>query len=421
MENTWGGLPSPPIFLQGTIRSIFSYKGRISETETISIGHPVFFTWLVPRKQTIASNLVLQDVSAFSYYLNDMVSELSHWSSITDFSENYQYPPLMVQAAKSLVSSPKSKDFNDLITQRFSTALRFITSTTILADATDAITILKESDILSASQVFVLESDLAKASKLFDQTAETIGEAFQPMEIDNRLTSLVASDRSFDSITGFSYAGGSFILGEQVPDDYPGVTRLGLTATVDDFSISASEISEYQWALFMADNPYWAKENADQLVADGMVDAGYLAGLYPSTAVVSTRSIKNISWYAATAFCDWLSAKTGRTVTLPSEAQWEFAARSVSFRPYQTSTTIIPDSKGPVGMLGGYWEFTNDPFVPLERYLGKGEAEQLVSPDIIVKGGSIVNDSSHITVASVGVQSRESCSEFTGMRIVWTK
>ena len=44
--------------------------------------------------------------------------------------------------------------------------------------------------------------------------------------------------------------------------------------------------------------------------------------------------VVNASWNDAVAFCEWLSDKTGKTIKLPTEAQWEKAARGTDQRKF---------------------------------------------------------------------------------------
>ncbi len=53
--------------------------------------------------------------------------------------------------------------------------------------------------------------------------------------------------------------------------------------------------------------------------------------------------VENISWQSASEFCQRLSQKTGKTYRLPSEAEWEYAARAGTTTPFHFGENITTD------------------------------------------------------------------------------
>ncbi len=118
--------------------------------------------------------------------------------------------------------------------------------------------------------------------------------------------------------------------------------------------------------------------------------------------------VVNISWDDARSFTRWLAAKTGRPYRLPSEAEWEFAARAKSATAFSWggdahggSATL--DARGPseVGLHqpngfglhdvhGNVWEWVEDCFLPYSGEAGDGSAITggASCRDSVIRGGS---------------------------------
>ena len=68
-----------------------------------------------------------------------------------------------------------------------------------------------------------------------------------------------------------------------------------------------------------------------------------VTGVNPSYFKGESNPVDRINWNDAVDFCKKLSVKTGQTVRLPTEAEWEYACRAGTTTPFNTGKTISPD------------------------------------------------------------------------------
>jgi eukaryotic-like serine/threonine-protein kinase len=105
--------------------------------------------------------------------------------------------------------------------------------------------------------------------------------------------------------------------------------------TLKEFYMGQTEITQSQYQAIMGDNPSKFKGN--------------------------NRPVERVDWNQAKEFCRKLSMKTGKTYTLPSESQWEYACRAGTTTPFTFGATITSNVANYEGNYNGKESYRNEP------------------------------------------------------------
>ena len=398
-----GGTPFTRSIKSGTYQVSYQVNGCEIDSFTIKVGHPVFLNWLFPRTQKVSSSAVLT-ADAYEALTKEFLTDLNAYSAVLDYDDTHRYPQLITEYYKSVNASGIRPD-NDV-----TIAATLFTTTDVMNED------FKEAASIIGVDLLPIYSTLDGKSTVGTADTET-------PTVSAKATSLKTE---WFTLEGYQISDADFSNGNTVTASYPDVIQAGKDVHTDAFNIGTYCITESQYSAFMAQNPQWAKSNKDIIVAQGLVDEYYLEGVDFSSATVN-RPVHNISWYAAQAFCSWLSDVTGKTVSLPSENQWIAASLTDTEGGFQKSLMPSAAEGSPAAMLGGVWEMTSTKFIPLARISADVQVEGVdavldrygIETDMVVKGGSYVNDKSEVDRYTVGITTRSFCSSYMGFRVVW--
>ena len=112
------------------------------------------------------------------------------------------------------------------------------------------------------------------------------------------------------------------------------------TVQLESFYIAECEVTQAQWEAIMGTTIYRQRDLAD--------------ASWPIRGVGADVPMYYINWDEAQAFCRELSAMTGRTYILPTEAQWEYAARGGKHsKGYKYSGSYMADAVAWYGSSDG--------------------------------------------------------------------
>jgi hypothetical protein len=110
--------------------------------------------------------------------------------------------------------------------------------------------------------------------------------------------------------------GGRFLMGSAPAADIPPEETPAHTVDLPDFRIGKTPVTNAQYAVFLQQTP--GQEPPPKV--------GWFNRQPPAGA--ADQPVGGVTWYDAVAYCQWLSTETGRRYRLPSEAEWEKAART---------------------------------------------------------------------------------------------
>jgi len=80
-------------------------------------------------------------------------------------------------------------------------------------------------------------------------------------------------------------------------------------------------------------------------------------GVNPSYFKGAKNPVECVSWDGAVEFCKKLSARTGKKVTLPTEAQWEYACRACTTTAFHTGDALNPgQANAAIPSNPGVWD-----------------------------------------------------------------
>ena len=185
--------------------------------------------------------------------------------------------------------------------------------------------------------------------------------------------------------------------------------------TLYSYHITETEITQAQWRAIMGTNP--------------------------SDYTGDNRPVENVSWNEAQMFCVKLSELTGKRYVLPTEAQWEYAARGGNKSngyTYSGSNTIrdiavyydnsgsghsnvkskMPNELGIYDMTGNVWEWCSDWYGDYSWSSQTNPQGPTSGSYRVVRGGSWIDHSSYCRVADRNNYNPSFRGNYCGFRVV---
>ena len=397
---------------QGRRHIELKLPGFLSAQTEIDIDGRLFASAIFPRKLPFTEKLSSPSpAEAFG----DYAAEYAAWTFAGEPSAIYQIPLSLSEGAYRLGPGAADPAVRESMNDTIAAAARYAVTRAALRDLIRAKTLL-DNNGLSPSPIGLL----ASAGDVIDYFggnpqaalwlgATLNGEALSTLAGSEWYMEAAGENTSSLTMEAGGQGGRSTIdAGQMVFREVPGglsfhSPNFPAGAGLGAFFISEGPISVEAWEQFLAQRPVWKSENIDALMSGGLVSEEYLGSSGLSGAPAG--AVAGISWHAAKAFCEWLSASLppqyrSWEARLPTEAEWEYAAKS-----------SLDYDRG----YGHFWEWCEDPYAPL-GFLPAPAA--IASPERALRGGSWANPPKSTGMETRGSLPPSFCSPFVSARPV---
>ncbi|MDK1030724.1 MAG: formylglycine-generating enzyme family protein [Planctomycetia bacterium] len=152
---------------------------------------------------------------------------------------------------------------------------------------------------------------------------------------------------------------GRFIMGGTgIARTLYGRPPAGMSITISrPFMMGVTEVTRAQFAAFVKATAHKTVAEIDGWStlweAEGVTEDKGVNWRQPKFKQNDDHPVVCVTWDDATAFCKWMSKKTGRKVRLPTEAEWQYACRAGTVTRYSTGNNITTDQANYDGTAAG--------------------------------------------------------------------
>ena len=221
---------------------------------------------------------------------------------------------------------------------------------------------------------------------------------------------------------------GSFVMGSPASEHGRDADESAHHIAIESgFWIDVSEVTNSVYRRFVLSRPEWQKG----AVRPDVADANYLKSWDGNTFPVGTENdpVVSVSWYAARAYAAWAGKR------LPSEAEWEYAARAGSVTAYwwgeafdtrpirsQGESVVDADRRrtnpwGVSDLTASVWEWTSTLFRPYPFDRNAGDDPRTAGRRSI-RGGASSSGADFLRVANRNSSEPAATSDVVGFRCV---